>query len=65
MPKTIIPKGSAPPLASYSPGVRADNTIYVSGTVATNNKGGTVGVGDVKAQTRVWRRSRRCWKRRQ
>jgi aminoacrylate peracid reductase len=54
MPKTIIiPKGSAPPLAPYSPGVRAGNTVYVSGTVLTNSKGETVGVGDVKAQTRA------------
>ncbi|MGA2795108.1 MAG: Rid family hydrolase [Roseiarcus sp.] len=49
----IIPNGSPPPLAPYSPGVRADRTIYVSGTVPTNSKGETVGVGDVKAQTRA------------
>lgn len=54
MPKTIIiPKGSAPPLAPYSPGVKAGDTVYVSGTVPTNSKGETVGVGDVKAQTRA------------
>ena len=49
----LIPKGSAPPLAPYSPGVRADRTIYVSGTVPMNSKGETIGVGDVKAQTRA------------
>jgi len=39
MPYTpIVPKGSAPPLAPYSPGTKvvnaAGNTIYVSGTLA-------------------------------
>jgi aminoacrylate peracid reductase len=48
----IIPQGSAPPLAPYSPGTRAGNIIYVSGTLAIDAKGVTVGVGDVKAQTR-------------
>ena len=53
MPKTpIIPAGSAPPLAPYSPGVRAGNTVYVSGMLAVGPKGETVGVGDVAAQTR-------------
>ena len=53
MPKTpIIPAGSAPPLAPYSPGVRAGNTVYVSGMLAIGPGGETVGVGDVAAQTR-------------
>ena len=30
----IIPQGSAPPLAPYSPGTRAGNIIYASGTLA-------------------------------
>ena len=54
MPKTvIIPKGSAPPLAPYSPGVKGGNTLYVSGTLAMDKDGRTVGIGDVKAQTRA------------
>ena len=54
MPKTvIIPKGSAPPLAPYSPGVKAGHTLYVSGTLAMDKDGRTVGIGDVKAQTRA------------
>lgn len=54
MPKTVvIPKGSAPPLAPYSPGVKAGNTLYVSGTLAMDKDGRTVGIGDVKAQTRA------------
>jgi aminoacrylate peracid reductase len=53
MPKTpIIPKGSPPPLAPYSPGVRAGDTIYVSGVLSLDKDGNAVGVGDVGAQTR-------------
>jgi aminoacrylate peracid reductase len=53
MPRTpIIPKGSAPPLAPYSPGVRAGNTVYVSGVLALDQAGELVGAGDVQAQTR-------------
>ena len=53
MPKSIIvPLGSAPPLAPYSPGTRAGNIVYVSGTLAIGPNGESVGVGDVTAQTR-------------
>ena len=57
MPYTpIVPKGSAPPLAPYSPGVivknEAGKTVYVSGTLAIDKDGKTVGVGDARAQTR-------------
>lgn len=48
----IIPVGSAPPLAPYSPGVRAGNNIYVSGMLALDQKGHFVGLGDITAQTR-------------
>jgi aminoacrylate peracid reductase len=48
----LIPRGSAPPLAPYSPGAKAGNAIYVSGTLAIDKDGKTVGIGDVKAQTR-------------
>lgn len=48
----IVPSGSAPPLAPYSPGAKAGNTIYVSGTLPIGTNGETVGVGDAKAQTR-------------
>jgi aminoacrylate peracid reductase len=50
--KTVIPEGSPPPLAPYSPGARAGNILYVSGTLALDAHGKTVGVGDAKAQTR-------------
>jgi aminoacrylate peracid reductase len=48
----IIPKGSAPPLAPYSPGTKAGSAVYVSGTLALDSAGNLVGKGDVKAQTR-------------
>ena len=53
MPKRIIiPSGSAPPLAPYSPGVESDNIVYVSGTLPIDSEGNTVGEGDVATQTR-------------
>lgn len=54
MPKSVvIPKGSAPPLAPYSPGTRSGNAVYVSGMVALDQAGKLVGLGDVRAQTRA------------
>ncbi|MBI37269.1 MAG: pyrimidine utilization protein C [Alphaproteobacteria bacterium] len=50
--EAIIPKGSAPPLAPYSPGVKVGNTVYVSGACSLDEAGDTVGVDDIKAQTR-------------
>ncbi len=50
--RPIIPKNSAPPLAPYSPGIQAGNTLYVSGTLAIDAEGSTIGIGDVRAQTR-------------
>ena len=53
MPKRIIiPSGSAPPLAPYSPGVESDDIVYVSGTLPIDAQGNTVGEGDVATQTR-------------
>lgn len=48
----ILPPGSPPPLAPYSPGIRADNVVYVSGMLSMDASGQTFGVGDVRAQTR-------------
>ena len=48
----IIPAGSAPPLAPYSPGVRSENVVYVSGTLSIDKDGRTVGEGDPLFQTR-------------
>ena len=48
----IIPPGSPPPLAPYSPGMRAGDWLFVSGTLALGPKGEVVGAGDIAAQTR-------------
>lgn len=54
MPRTpVIPPGSPPPLAPYSPGVVADNILYVSGILALDNDGKVIGAGDATTQTRV------------
>ena len=53
MPMTaIIPPGSGKPLAPYSPGVMADNVVYVSGTLPLDKDTNVVHVGDAAAQTR-------------
>ena len=50
--EAIIPAGSAPPLAPYSPGVKVGNTVYVSGVLSMNEAGDLVGADDIKTQTR-------------
>ena len=50
--KVIVPKGSPPPLAPYSPGVLAGDTLYIAGTLALDAKGNLVGANDVRKQTR-------------
>jgi aminoacrylate peracid reductase len=51
--KVIVPEGSPPPLAPYSPGIKAGGAVYVSGMLAMDKEGKLVGAGDVKAQTRA------------
>ena len=48
----LVPRGSAPPMAPYSPGAMAGDTIYVSGTLALDQDGQLVGKDDARAQTR-------------
>jgi len=48
----VIPKDTPPPLAPYSPGVKAGNVVYVSGTLALDKDGKLVGANDVRTQTR-------------
>lgn len=50
--QAVNPPGSPPPMAPYVPAVRADRTVYVSGMLALDGNGATVGVGDIRAQTR-------------
>lgn len=48
----IVPKGSAPPLAPYSPGAKGGNWVFTSGVLALDKDGKVVGAGDVARQTR-------------
>jgi enamine deaminase RidA (YjgF/YER057c/UK114 family) len=48
----IIPTASWPKAFTFSPGVRAGNFIFLSGTTATDERGNIVGVGDIAEQTR-------------
>jgi len=50
--KVIVPKGSPPPLAPYSPGILAGNTLYIAGTLPLDAEGNLVGADDVRKQTR-------------
>lgn len=53
MPMTpVIPAGSGKPIAPFSPGVVADNVLYVSGTLPFDTQNNVVHVGDAAAQTR-------------
>ena len=53
MPKqVIIPAGTVKPLAPYVPATKADNIVYVSGTLAFDEHNNVVHVGDAAAQTR-------------
>jgi aminoacrylate peracid reductase len=49
---SIVPPGSGAPLAPFSFGVKADNVIYVSGTLPFDKDNNVVHVGDAGAQTK-------------
>ena len=48
----ILPKGSPPPLAPYSPGFRSGQFVCTAGMLALDASGNLVGEGDAGAQTR-------------
>lgn len=48
----IIPEGTSKPLAPYVPATKADNIVYVSGTLAFDENNNVVCVGDAAGQTR-------------
>ena len=48
----VLPKGSPPPLAPYSPGFRSGSLVCTAGMLSMDGAGNVVGAGDVRAQTR-------------
>jgi 2-iminobutanoate/2-iminopropanoate deaminase len=53
MAKDVInPKGAPPPSFPYSPGIRANGFVFVSGQVALDRQSGQVVGNDVAGQTR-------------
>ena len=48
----ILPEGSPPPLAPYSPGFRSGQFVCTAGMLALDASGTLVGAGDAGAQTR-------------
>ncbi len=50
--KVIIARDLPPPLAPYSAAIKVGNVVHVSGMVALDVLGKTVGVGDCAMQTR-------------
>ena len=49
----IVPPQAPPPLAPYSSATKANGLIYVSGTLAMDEAGTILGIGDAAEQTRV------------
>jgi aminoacrylate peracid reductase len=49
----VTPPQAPPPLAPYSSATRANGMIFVSGTLAMDAEGNTLGIGDPSEQTRV------------
>jgi aminoacrylate peracid reductase len=50
--KTLNPPNLPKPIAPYSMGSRAGDTVYVSGVLALDSDGKTVGAGNARMQTR-------------
>src|SRR5207237_10110033 len=50
--KTLRVRGLMEPISHFSDAVIAGKTLYVSGLVATDQKGNVVGAGDIVEQTR-------------
>lgn len=48
----VIPKGSPPPLAPYSPGFQSQRVVHTSGMLAMDKGGNLVGGDDAGEQTR-------------
>ncbi|MDN6276057.1 pyrimidine utilization protein C [Psychrobacter sp.] len=50
--QVVIPEGTSKPLAPFVPATKADDIVYVSGTLAFDENNDVVHVGDAAAQTR-------------
>lgn len=50
--QVVIPDGTSAPLAPYVPATKADNIVYVSGTLAFDENNNVVCIGDAAGQTR-------------
>lgn len=50
--QVVIPAGTSAPLAPYVPATKADNIVYVSGTLAFDENNNVVSIGDAAGQTR-------------
>ncbi|MDH4992480.1 Rid family hydrolase [Aquamicrobium lusatiense] len=48
----IIPAGASKPIAPYVHGSKVGATLYVAGTLAIDDNGGSLYAGDIRAQTR-------------
>ena len=48
----LVPVGLARPGGPFSHGVKSGQFVFVAGQVAIDSEGRTVGVGDIRAQTR-------------
>lgn len=50
--QVVIPEGTSKPLAPFVPATKADDIVYVSGTLDFDENNDVVHVGDAAAQTR-------------
>ncbi|EPG40734.1 pyrimidine utilization protein C [Acinetobacter baumannii] len=50
--QVVIPEKTSAPLAPYVPATKADNIVYVSGTLAFDENNNVVCIGDAAGQTR-------------
>lgn len=50
--QVVIPEGTSAPLAPYVPATKADNIVYVSGTLSFDENNNVVCIGDAAGQTR-------------
>jgi reactive intermediate/imine deaminase len=52
MKQQLTGRGLAPPGGPFSAGIKSGRLVFVAGQVAVDGQGKTIGVGDIRAQTR-------------